>query len=142
MNCDQTSFAMTAQEQAQALLQTLVDAVANARPTETRTWDNRGLGRIETFDGTESKWKSWSFHLEAYAHALSSTMESDMRAADEASAEPTLLGMPDDKKRISGDLYRLIVPLLKDRAESLAMNAERNNGPQWVSFVAKAQTRI
>ena len=95
----------------------------------TKTWDTTRVGKLELFKGDEKDWQSWSFLMETAANAIDLKMNGLLNQAVNAPSEPKLAGMSgDEERKLAGELFRLMVPLLRERPLHIARQSEKGNG--------------
>ncbi len=107
------------------------------------TVDTRVLGKPETFDGTQSKWKDWSTVARAYFMLVSPDLQRLMADA-EASADPVLnaLALDQSEVKASTTLYYVLLMLCRGPAMDRVVNSGVGEGLEaWRQLVLRHEPR-
>ena len=106
--------------------------------------DTRNLGRPESFDGTDVKWRDWAVVFRSYASLVNPRLERLMKAA-EANPGPVLRGqlVSDDERQSSLDLYHLLLHLTKGSALDRVINSGEGEGLEaWRNLILRYDPRL
>ena len=90
--------------------------------------DTRLLGKPDSFDGSQAKWRDWPIVFRSYAGALSSVLAREMPIAEKSTASCVNAVLSDESAKASNVLYFVLVMLCKGQALDLVINSGQGEG--------------
>lgn len=123
---------------------TATGAINAGGPHERRPLvDTRVLGKPDSFDGAQEKWRDWSTILKAYC-TVASPLLGDVLEACEFSETPFLnIGQSDGEREASRQLYYILLMLCRGAALDLVTNAGVGEGAEaWRRLYRRFEPRI
>ena len=109
--------------------------------------DERHFRRMEKFDGSENKWKEWSFQLKTSLGAVNpkarNLLEDIHRHAKDPDWDTIFVDVSEDHvTKIGAELYSLLVSLLSDEALMVVRGVVGGNGWEaWQKLAARFDPR-
>ena len=98
---------------------------ARAQPV----FDQRSVGRPESFSGKDIDWATWSFVTRPLLESIHDNVSLLMDHAESGTAADVVLkGMTEENKGIARKIYLLLVPGCKGKSLAVCKRVERNNG--------------
>ena len=128
-------------QQVDALVYALTAAM---QQTSQPVFDQRSMGRPDSFSGKDLDWPTWTFVARPYLESLHPRCAELLDHCETAEGEEVALGvMSADAKEIARKLYLILVPGLKGKALSIAKRVPRHNGfALWRALVREYEPTV
>jgi len=141
--------ALDAEQQARVALEATVAGAGGGGAATTVTKrrigiDTRNLGRPDSFDGTDGRWRDWSIVFRSYSLLVNPLLGQLMEQAERLDVPALATTLASDAhKEAAGELYHLLLHLTKGAALDRVVNAGQAEGLEaWRSLVQRFDPRL
>jgi len=120
-------------------------ATAGTGTTGTRRVgvDTRNLGRPESFNGDDSRWRDWAVVFRSYAGLVTPELGQLMTDAERLDRPAYKATLTPPQQEAANDLYHLLLHLTKSSALDRVVNAGPGEGLEaWRSLVQRYDPRV